>query len=102
MGQSRELLAARRMETPSRKGSVLEAFMCIVAMSSAMERSSYSKVEVGSYFVLCEEVYSETLMKPKKAVVIAAQSINLSWCSLEELNKSCIIVNSRSGVMGRL
>ena len=54
----------------------------------------------GSYFVLCEEVYSETLRNPKKAVVMAAQSINLSSYTLDDANRFLCIANRVVGVMG--
>ena len=56
----------------------------------------------GSYWVLWEEVYSDTRRKPKKAVSVAAQSNTLSWYSLDELNKVWRIVLNRVGVIGSL
>ena len=52
---------------------------------------------MGSNFVLWEDVYSETLRKPKKAVVMAAQSISLSSYFLDDAKRFlCRCV----GVMG--
>ena len=74
--------------------------MCNVAVWLSRERSLYCRVVEGSYFVLCEEVYSETRRKPKKAVVMAAQSISLSSYTLDDANKLFRIVNRVVGVMG--
>ena len=89
-------LAARR------KGSVLEAFMLMLIKCSPWVTSSYRRVYKGSYMVLWEEVYSDTLRKPKNAVVMAAQIIILSSYRWEEWKRLSCIVKSKLGVMGRL
>ena len=91
IGHKGELLLARRMTVPSRNGSVLEALMLTLAMSLSMVRSWCSRVDCGSYFVLCVDVYSDTRRNPKKAVVRAAQSISLSSYALEELKRFCLM-----------
>ena len=87
MGHSDESFAARRMVVPWRNGSVLDALMFTLAMLFSRDRSLYRKVVWGSYFVWWVEVYSDTLRKPKKAVVMAAQSISLSSYALDELKR---------------
>ena len=77
-GHKGELLAAILIVIPWRKGSVFEALMCIFANSWDSVKSWTRRVVEGSYFVLWEEVYSETRRKPKKAVVRAAQILSLS------------------------
>ena len=77
-GQIKDPFAASMMVTPCLKGSVFEALMRRCAMCPRICTSENSNVVVGSNFVLCVEVYSETLRNPKNAVVSAAQSIILS------------------------
>ena len=78
-GQSEVRLGVRRMGTPSRKGSVLEAFMRMVAVPSDEKcRSEKSSVVVGSKVFFQVDVYSDTRRKPKKAVSRAAHNIILS------------------------
>ena len=64
MGHRGEAFAAMVMVTPMRKGSVLDALMRNCAVSCDNWRSSMSKTDVGSYLVLWEDVYSDTLRKP--------------------------------------
>ena len=77
-GQSFVPLAAKRRVMPCRKGSVLEPLMLMFTKSPSNEISSKSRVTEGSYLVLWEEVYSDTLRNPKKAVRRAAHSMSLS------------------------
>ena len=58
MGHSIVLLAATRTQTPSRKGSVLDALMQILAWSALMSMSRNKRVASESNCVLWEEVYS--------------------------------------------
>ena len=102
IGQRGELLAARPIVIPCRKGSVLEALMLILAMLCSRDKSSYNKVDCGSYLVLCVDVYSDTLRKPKNAVVMAAQNISLSSYMMDELNKFSRMLWRIVGVMGLL
>ena len=78
MGQINESFAASLMMMPCLKGSVLEALIRMWAKLPSRVMSDMRSVVVWSYFVLCVEVYSDTLRNPKKAVVNAAQSITLS------------------------
>ena len=87
IGQRIVLLAASRMVVPMRNGSVLDSLMTMFAMPFWRFMSSYNNVDEGSYFVLWDEVYSETRRNPKKAVVMAAQSMSLSSYLLDEVNK---------------
>ena len=102
MGHKIVSFAARQIVSPWRKGSVFEAFISMWAMSSVSFRLSYRRVTEGSYFVLCVDVYSDTRRKPKKAVVMAAQSMSLSSYGLEELNRFSCMVWSKVGVIGCL
>ena len=101
MGHSIVLLAATRTQTPSRKGSVLDALMQILAWSALMSMSRNKRVVSGSNCVLWEEVYSETRKKPKKANRMAAHNIVLSSYNLVELKRLWAMVCRRVGVMGR-
>ena len=78
-GQRRERFLMSLMVNPCRKGSVFEAFMYMsMVVLEMIVRSVRHSVVAGSYDLTCEEVYSETRKKPKKAVIIAAQIISLS------------------------
>ena len=55
----------------------------------------------GSNFVLCVDVYSDTLRNPKNAVSMAAQSKVLSSYKRCDLNRFSLIVWRMLGVMGR-
>ena len=99
-GQRIVLLASSLMVTPCRKGSVLEDLMCRRMESLRMRISLNKRVMVGSCVVLRSVVYSDTRRKPKKAVVIAAQSITLSSKIREELNNLWFMALRRVGVMG--
>ena len=87
MGHNGESFAARWMVVPWRNGSVLDALMFTLAMLFSIDRSVNRKVVRGSYLVRWVEVYSDTLRKPKKAVVMADQSISLSSYGLVELKR---------------
>ena len=100
-GQRMVLFAASLIVTPCRKGSVLEVLMCRQAELFLICTSSYSRVKLGSKEVLRREVYSETRRKPKKAVVMAAQSMTLSSYRREELNSVWCMVLSSMGVIGK-
>ena len=76
--------------------------MLMLIISSSRVTSSNRRVDKGSYLVLWEDVYSDTLRKPKKAVVMAAQIIILSSYMREEWNRLSCIIRSKLGVMGRL
>ena len=78
---------ANLMVVPWRKGSVFDALIATVAMFLVMFMSDISKVEDVSYFVLWDDVYSDTLRNPKKAVVMAAHSMSLSSYTLDELKR---------------
>lgn len=99
-GQRIVLLASSLMVTPCRKGSVLEDLMCRRMESLRMRISLNKRVMVGSCVVLRSVVYSDTRRNPKKAVVIAAQSITLSSKIREELNNLWFMALRRVGVMG--
>ena len=78
---------ANLMVVPWRKGSVFDVLIATVAMFLVMFMSDISKVEDVSYFVLWDDVYSDTLRKPKKAVVMAAHNMSLSSYNLDELKR---------------
>ena len=75
------------MVVPWRKGSVLEAFMCIRMAEGVSVMSLNESVVSGLYLRMCEAVYSETLRKPWNAVSMAAHSIALSWKCMEEFQR---------------
>ena len=100
-GQSQVLLVARRIRTPCRNGSVLEALIIKCAVESSKSKSWKRRVQEGSNFVLCDAVYSDTRRKPKNAVVMAAHNMTLSSYKRDELKRFVWIVLRRVGVMGR-
>ena len=101
-GQRSVSFDANLMVVPWRNGSVFDILIAMLAMSLPMLMSVISKVEDGSYFVLCDDVYSDTLRNPKNAVVMAAHSMSLSSYILDELKRFSWIRWSMSGVMGCL
>ena len=86
-GQSHVLLVARRIRTPCRNGSVLEALIIKCAVESSKSKSWKRRVQEGSNFVLCDAVYSDTRRKPKNAVVMAAHNMTLSSYKRDELKR---------------
>ena len=54
----------------------------------------------GSCLVLCVDVYSEILKKPKNATTMAVHSMTLSAYNRDELNRFWLMVRSIWGVMG--
>ena len=101
-GQRNVPFAASLTVKPCRKGSVLDALILIDTTSPEMATSEHSSVVSGSNLVLQDDVYSDTLRNPKKAVVKVAHSMSLSSCALDELNSTWYISLSKDGVTGAL
>ena len=88
--------------TPSLNGSVLDALMYISTTESVTITSLRQSVDHLSYLVLWDDVYSDTLRKPKKAVSSAAHSINFSTGDFGELIIEFRIRSRQEGVIGAL
>ena len=77
-GQREEPFAAIQMTTPCRNGSVFDDLIRTDVVSFMKEISWCMRVESGSNLVLCDEVYSDTLRKPKNPMSMAAHNMSLS------------------------
>ena len=86
---------------PIRKGSVLEALILkSITSGDMMRRSEWHNVTAGSKDLTWDDVYSETRRNPKKAVNMAARSINLSSYSNVDMDRLERRMKRIVGVMG--